>query len=442
MGHITSKNYDSLQKRLEKSPQGAPVSEALFQILEILFSEQEAELVSVLPIKPFTVKTAVKRWKKSEKETKKILDILADKGLLLDMFDGKKQTYIIPPTMAGFFEFSLMRTDGKFNRKVLSELFHQYINIESDFLNEVLALDPSIARVLVQEPSLQVKHQSEILDYERASKIIETATCITVGICYCRHKMEHKGLACNNPQDVCLTFNTAAESLAKHGIAKKISKAEARKILDKCIGLGLVQIGDNVQNKVSWICNCCSCCCEAILAYKRLGCNMNVQTNFYPEVNHDTCTNCGVCVKKCPVDAITIKKKKGEDITVVDLNRCFGCGVCTRFCAKKNVVMKRRKETAFVPKDSFERFVMTAINEGKLQNLVFDHYTLWTNEIMRKFLGIILNLSPVKRKLASQQLQSKFIQKLSTTYYMLAKSFIGLEKPDYSRPELKGKKIN
>ena len=47
--------------------------------------------------------------------------------------------------------------------------------------------------------------------------------------------------------------------------------------------------------------------------------------------------------------------------------------------------MKRRKETAFVPKDGFERFVMTAINEGKLQNLIFDNYTSWTNDIMRRF---------------------------------------------------------
>ena len=441
MGHITSKNYCSLQKRLEDSPQGAPASESLFQILEVLFSETEAKLVSLLPIKPFTVKTASKRWKKTEKQTKKLLDTLADKGLLLDMFDGKDQKYILPPTMAGFFEFSLMRTDGKFNTKLLSELFHQYINVESGFLNEVLALDPSIARVLVHESSLQEKHKSEILDYERASKIIETASCITVGTCYCRHKMEHKGLACNNPQDVCLTFNTAAKSLSKHGVAKEISKNKAKEILDKCIKLGLVQIGDNVQNNVSWICNCCSCCCEAILAYKRLGCNMNIETNYYPVTDFNTCTGCGVCAKKCPVDAITIKEVNGKKVAVIDIQRCFGCGVCTRFCPKKSIVMEKRDKTAFVPTDSFERFVMTAINEGKLQNLIFDNYSLWSNEIMRKFLSFILKLKPVKRRLATQQLQSRFIHRLSSTYYTLAKVFIDLEKADYSHPEMKENKV-
>jgi len=436
MGHITSKNYNNLQKRLDDAGQGAPASEALFKILEILFTEKEAGLVSLLPIKPFTVKTASKRWKKKEKETKQILDTLADKGLLIDMFDGKKQVYIIPPTMAGFFEFSLMRTDGKFDRKILSELFYQYINVESGFLNEVLAVDPSLARVLVHEDTLQEKHKSEILDYERASKVIETATCITVGTCYCRHKMEHKGLACDAPQEVCLTFNNVAKSLSKHGVAKEIDKEEAKKILDKCIKLGLVQIGDNVQNSVAWICNCCSCCCEAIQAYKRLGCNMNIRTNFYPKIDSNKCTGCGICVKKCPVDAIKIE----NNIAIVDLEKCFGCGVCNRFCPSKSIVMEKRKETAFVPKDGFERAVLTAINKGKLQNLIFDNYSLWSNNIMRQFLGIILNLKPIKKKLATQQLQSKFIHNLSKTYYTLAKAFIDLKNEDYSHPELKNNK--
>ncbi len=437
MGHITSKNYLSLQKRLDDSPQGAPASDSLFQILEVLFTEKEAKLVSTLPIKPFTVKIAAKRWKKTESETRKVLDTLADNGLLLDMFDGEKQTYILPPTMAGFFEFSLMRTDGKFNRKLLSELFHQYMNVEEGFLKEVFALDPSIARVLVQEDSLSKKHRTEILDYEKASNVIETATCITVGTCYCRHKMEHKGLACNNPQDVCLTFNGPAKSLAKHGIAKEITKKEAKVVLDRCVKLGLVQIGDNVQNNVAWICNCCSCCCEPILAYKRLGYNMNIKTNYYPKVIEENCTGCGICAKKCPVDAIEIKTRNGKKVAVVDTGVCFGCGVCVRFCPKKTMTMEKRDGTTFVPKDAFERFVMTAINEGKLQNLIFDNYNLWTNEIMRNFLGFILKLKPVKRRLATQQLQSKFIHKLSKTYYVIAKAFIDLEEADYSHPEMK-----
>ncbi|MBC8501091.1 MAG: 4Fe-4S binding protein [Nanoarchaeota archaeon] len=436
MGHVTSKSYHQLQQRLDKSPQGAPASEALFKILETLFTEEEAKLVSKLPIKAVTAKKTAQRWKKKESEAKKILDILADKGLMLDMFDGKKQTYILAPTMAGFFEFSLMRTDGRFDRKVLSELYYTYINEEDRFLKEVLAIDPAIARVLVNEEAIQPKYMAEVLDYERATHVIKTASCITVGTCYCRHKMEHADKACNMPQDVCLSFNIAAKSLSKHGIAKKIGKRDALKILDKCRSLGLVQIGDNVQNKMAWICNCCSCCCEAILAYKRLGCNMNIYTNFYADVNQDKCNACGLCVKKCPVDAIIIVEENHKKYAKVDKDRCFGCGVCTRFCSTKTLVLNKRKKRNFVPKDSFERFIMSAINTGKLQNLIFDNYQLWTNEVMRRLLAFILKLKPVKRRLATQQLQSRFINKLTKTYYSLNKALME-EKPDYSHPEMK-----
>ena len=149
MGHKTSKNYLKLQERLNKSPQGAPGSDALFQILEILFSEEEAGLASKLPLKLITAKKAAKRWKKTEKESRKILEGLADKGILLDMHNGTEKNYVMAPTMAGFFEFSIMRTDGKFNREVLSKLYYQYMNTEDAFVKQVLGQFPTIARGFV-----------------------------------------------------------------------------------------------------------------------------------------------------------------------------------------------------------------------------------------------------------------------------------------------------
>jgi NAD-dependent dihydropyrimidine dehydrogenase PreA subunit len=441
MGHITSKNYFNLQKRLDEHPQGAPESESLFRILEILFTEEEAGLISKLPIKSFTAKKASKIWHKKESEAKKILDTLADKGLLLDMSNGKEQIYVLAPTMAGFFEFSLMRTDGKFDRKLLSELYYKYINEEDRFITEVFSLNPSIARTLVHEESIQPKDQSIVLDYERATHIIKTSKCITVGTCYCRHKMEHMGKACDMPQDVCMTFNNAAKSLSKHGIAKEITKEEAMKVLDKCVKLGLVQIGDNIQEGVNWICNCCGCCCEAILAYKKLDYKMKLKSNFYAVVD-DNCIGCGICVKRCPVDALKIidikdeKAKKEKKTLIVDLDKCIGCGVCERFCPKKSIKMERKKDINFVPKDSFERCIMTAIDNGKLQNLIFDNYNLWTNNLFRELFRIILKAKPIKRRLAGRQLQSKFINKLTKTYYAINKQLMDGKHPDYSHPEM------
>jgi ferredoxin len=421
MGHLTSKNYLDLQKRLERSTQGAPASDALFKILEILFSEQEAALASVLPLNVFSLDKATKIWHKSISESKTILDNLATKGLLLDIAKGDKQYYVLAPTMAGFFEFSLMRTDGQFDRKILSELYYQYINTEDNFNTSIFKLEPTIDRVFVQETSIEQKDQPEVLDYEKASQVIETATCITVGTCYCRHKMEHLGKSCSQPQDVCLTFNTSAKSLAKHGIAREINKDEAKEILNQCIKNGLVQIGDNVQDNVNWICNCCSCCCEAILAYKTLG-YRNIRSNYFAQVKSN-CIGCGICLKKCPVDAIKITYKKAS----IDRDKCIGCGVCANFCTKQAISMIRNKNVKFTPQDSFERFVINAIAENKLQNFIFDNYHLWTYEIFRKLLKIILTLEPIKQNLAKQQLRSKFLNILSNSQR-------------YNHPEIKPEK--
>jgi len=290
----------------------------------------------------------------------------------------------------------------------LSELFYKYINEEDDFVEKVLMQKTAIARTFVQEQTIQSKDESIVLDYERASHIIKSASCITVGTCYCRHKMEHAGKACAAPQDVCLTFNAAAESLSKHGIAKEINKEEAMKVLDRCVDYGLVQIGDNIQNEVNWMCNCCGCCCEALLAYKKIGYRKKINSNFFAQIDKEKCVGCGQCEKKCPVNAIKMIDKKA----FVDQDICIGCGVCHRVCGVSAISLERRKKTMVTPLDGFERCVLNAIEQNKLQNYIFDNYDLWTNELMRHFVGVLFKISPAKFLLANDQLKSRFLKVL------------------------------
>ena len=72
-----------------------------------------------MPIKPFTSEKAATIWKMPLKETQKILEGLAERAILLDAEEEGKQTYVLPPPMAGFFEFSLMRMRGDIDQKTL-----------------------------------------------------------------------------------------------------------------------------------------------------------------------------------------------------------------------------------------------------------------------------------------------------------------------------------
>ena len=138
MAHKVSRSsYERLTDRLNRFPQGAPPSDLLFKILRMLFRENEAELVSVLPIRPFTAQKAADVWKMSEANARRTLDRLAGRALLVDFEEKGRTCYVLPPPMAGFFEFSLMRVRGDIDQKALSELFFQYLNVEESFIREL-----------------------------------------------------------------------------------------------------------------------------------------------------------------------------------------------------------------------------------------------------------------------------------------------------------------
>ncbi|MEN6422929.1 MAG: (Fe-S)-binding protein, partial [Smithella sp.] len=184
---IKANSYDNLARRLNIFPQGAPPTEFLFKILKVLFSEREARLVSVLPVKPFTDQKAAAIWKLNLNEAEVVLNDLADRGILLDYENDGKKTYLLPPPMAGFFEFSLMRYRKDIDQRFLSELFYQYLNIEEDFIKALFVDgETQLGRVFVNESVLSNENALHVLDYEKASEVIKTASQIGIGVCYCR----------------------------------------------------------------------------------------------------------------------------------------------------------------------------------------------------------------------------------------------------------------
>ena len=89
----------------------------------------------------------------------------------------------------------------------------------------------------------------------------------------------------------------------------------------KLMSIILVQCGENVREGVTFICNCCGCCCEALLAAKKFGNMHPVQTTaFYPSVNDESCVKCGKCEKACPIDAISLIKVENGNKEVVDID--------------------------------------------------------------------------------------------------------------------------
>ncbi len=422
MAHRVSHSaYRRLTERLNRFPQGAPPSDLLTKILMVLFDRREAELVSQLPIRPFTATRAAGVWHMTEHEARKILDQLAGRALLVDFEVNGGMRYVLPPPMAGFFEFSMMRIREDIDQRLLAELLYQYLNVEEDFVRALFTDGQTrLGRAFVHEPVLSAENALHVLDYERTSAVIESASHRGISMCYCRHKMKHMERACAAPMDVCMTFNTSAESLIRHGHARAVGVAEGLELLAAAQENNLVQFGENVRQGVNFICNCCGCCCEAMLAARRFAFMHPIHTtNFLPRVDPQSCNGCGRCVNLCPVAAMTLvsanhPKHPKRKVARVDEGRCLGCGVCLRACTKTvSLALEYRPKRVLTPLNAAHRAVVMAVERGKLQHLLFDNDVLWHHRALAAVLGVILRLPPVARAMATDQVKSRYLEAMA-----------------------------
>jgi NAD-dependent dihydropyrimidine dehydrogenase PreA subunit len=423
--HLIKTGYNGLVERLNRFSQGATPSESLFKILKVLFSERDAAMVSQLPVRPFSVKRAARIWKLSEVETRKILEDLAERAILLDVEKDGVQTYILPPPMIGFFEFSLMRLRGDIDQKALSELLNQYVHVEDDFLKALFMTgETQVGRIFVHEPAIPEPDAVSlcILDYERATEVIKTAAHRGISLCYCRHKMAHLGRDCDAPKEICMTFNDPAQALIKHHHARSVSKEECLDLLQAAWDHKLVQFGSNVREGIGFICNCCGCCCEAMASARRFGLMHPIHTTNYlptlePDAQNEKCKGCGRCVSVCPVAAMSLvtandPRKPKRKKAYLNEEICLGCGLCVRECPDGAIALKERPQRVIPPLNAVHQAVVMAIERGKLQNLIFDNHALMSHRFMAAILGTILKLPPVKQLMASEQVKSRYLEAL------------------------------
>ena len=407
MGHLGNRNYGRMAQRLGQYVPGAFVSETLVEILKQLVDEDQARLCSLMPLRTAPLEKLASLWEMTDEEAQEALDGLCSAGMVFAFDEDGEINYALAPPVLGFVEFSLMRTDGRLDSKKLSELYFQYCQVEGDFIKQQGEAVPALSRIYPHEDVLEGL-TSEVLTHDRVSAGIDSATFITTGMCYCRHKMEHLGEACDAPMDVCLTFNDVAKHLAEQGFAREISKEEAHGIIKECMDHGLMQIGDNTRSGLAIICNCCGCCCDLLLGYKRFGSTGFFNPSaFIATIASESCTGDGICVERCPADCIS-----GDDgeIPKIDLERCLGCGICARFCPTEACHMEARAERPYVPEDFIEKTFLAAIDAGKLGNYLFDDQTSRVHAVLRRATNLVISVQTVKRLMLSKPVRTAMLR--------------------------------
>jgi ferredoxin len=225
----------------------------------------------------------------------------------------------------------------------LAQLMTEYLygDPEQKMGREFFTSKTPLTRSLPYEEHVPVS--SQVATYESAREIIKNAGYGAIGMCYCRHKKAHLNESCkkNAPtKEICISLGTAAKFMVRRGFAEKRSTEQLLAILDQARDLRLTHITDNIRHKPSFICNCCSCCCE-LLGGVQMGYPMGVaKTNYTLQVDAETCLGCGLCQKACNVAAlemVDVENGKRKKCVQVIGDNCLGCGACISACPSQSL---------------------------------------------------------------------------------------------------------
>jgi ferredoxin len=182
-----------------------------------------------------------------------------------------------------------------------------------------------VERIEIKET---IEDTSQAVPYDFVTEMIRNTDRIALAECYCRLSMEMAGKPCSHEKETCFLFNEAARSLIETGVAREVSVDEAIEIVRRCEEAGLVHNVNNCEDEITFLCNCCPCCCPILGALNKGLTNVGQPSRFIPQFDQNSCQTCGTCVEICYVHALSLV----EGAILFDDAKCIGCGLCASHC--------------------------------------------------------------------------------------------------------------
>lgn len=369
MQDLTSKFLEATKTIARQGILPFPVNETTVSIIKKVVGEDEEELDFICAFKERPSQTVDELKKTTGLEEEKIAQLgssLARKGLIFNQPNSKGvMVYRLLPLMnVGLMEYRFMKPlEFTEEDRELARLFTQLVEevkagLKANYenLKKILPqLPPTDRTVAIKERDGMKKikvvpvgraletPREVILHSKTVEDIINKFDDIAVGYCFCRQKRMALGEACehNAPLENCFTFGKSAKHTISQGFARRVTREEALEILRRAEEAGLVHKAFHPNSQMdkpeTSICNCCKDCCDTFRMWREGAFPLINMTHYISEIDTSLCSACGLCVEKCPTDAIQMEEDglphRREEL-------CIGCGVCARFCPEEAIYLR------------------------------------------------------------------------------------------------------
>lgn len=344
-------SYQRLADALEALPNGFPktASGVELRILKKAFTEEEAELAGYMSRKYETASEISERAHMSEATVKKMLDSLLPSQLIRQQSSGERVEYRLGPFIVGWAEAMMSRVPYD---KEFGELIEQYIDEGGG--ERIFAPRPGVLGVVPVRGSLK---KELIQPYDDIDAHFARYERFYVADCVCRIGQNLRGSHCEKPVNRCSFVGLPAQTpLSKH----VLDREQALKLFTELEQEGHVHLGFygfiSTAESPQFVgsCNCCGDCCGILRVVNENGFAEGPQrSNYRAALKEENCMACGgVCMDYCQVHAISLDEK---GIAILKRERCIGCGICVIKCPGDAIELEpvSKEEWFDVPK-SFE----------------------------------------------------------------------------------------
>ena len=332
--------YERLRRHLDRQAIGFPASRdgAALRILKHIFSPEEAQVATGLSERHEPVDILYERLGQiapSPEDLEQVLDRMLKKGGIEVKVENGRRYYANTPLVVGMYELQIGR--------LTPEFLHDFKVYTSGALFGLEFLGTALPqmRTIPVERSLRPLHGVSSFD-EVAVLLAQAPGPFVVLECICRMKKRMEGQACQvtDRKETCLGFGSIARTVLEGGNGRTIDRSEALTIIRANQKDGLVLQPSNTEES-AFICSCCGCCCGMLQLHRSLPRPADFwSSNFFAVVDPSLCNGCGICQRRCQVDAVVVTRPK--EPARVDAARCLGCGQCVNACPQQAIALCKK----------------------------------------------------------------------------------------------------